>query len=238
MVLLKHMRLNRFFINENLKVGNITVADKDFINQTRNVLRLKIGDKLILCDGKMNEAIAEIINLNKEFAELKILEIYKNKNEPEKNVILYCSILKKENFELAVQKAVEVGVKEIAPIITARTVKLGLNYERLNKIIKEAAEQSGRGVLPILREPISFDEAVKQAKSANDLNLFFQAGYPPLGHSMSKFKKIGVFAGPEGGWTEEEIKIAQSNGFTLVGLGKTILRAETAVVVASYLAVN
>ena len=72
------MRLNRFFINENLKVGNITVADKDFINQTRNVLRLKIGDKLILCDGKMNEAIAEIINLNKEFSELKILETYIN----------------------------------------------------------------------------------------------------------------------------------------------------------------
>ena len=231
------MRLNRFFINENLKVGNTIVSDSDFINQAKNVLRLKAGDKLILCDGNSNEAIAEIVNLNKESAELKILESYKNKNEPEKHVVLYCSVLKKENFEWAVQKAVEIGVKEITPIITARTVKLGLNRERLEKIIKEAAEQSGRGILPKLNEAIDFDEALKSAKE-NELSLFFQAGYPPLGHSMSKFEKIGIFVGPEGGWDEEEIKTAQINNFTFAGLSKTILRAETAAVIASYQTVN
>jgi len=237
MVLLEYMRLNRFFVNENLKVGNIIVSDSDFINQAKNVLRLKAGDKLILCDGNSNEAIAEIVNLNKESAELKILESYKNKNEPEKHVVLYCSVLKKENFEWAVQKAVEIGVKEITPIITARTVKLGLNRERLEKIIKEAAEQSGRGILPKLNEAIDFDEALKSAKE-NELSLFFQAGYPPLGHSMSKFEKIGIFVGPEGGWDEEEIKTAQINNFTFAGLSKTILRAETAAVIASYQTVN
>ena len=231
------MKLHRFIGNFDLSKKEMSINDTDFINQAKNVLRLKIGDKLILCDGNLKEAVAEIVNLNKEFAELKILETYKNKNEPEKNVILYCSILKKENFELAVQKAVEVGVKEIVPIITTRTVKLGLNKDRLEKIIKEAAEQSGRGFLPVLGEPINFDEALKSAKE-NGLNLFFQAGYPPLGHSMSKFEKIGIFVGPEGGWTEGEIKIAQSNGFTIVGLGKTILRAETAAAIASYLTVN
>ena len=164
----------------------MSTNDTDFINQAKNVLRLKAGDKLILCDGNLNEAVAEIVNLNKESAELKILESYKNKNEPEKHVVLYCSVLKKENFEWAVQKAVEVGVKEITPTITARTVKLGLNRERLEKIIKEAAEQSGRGVLPKLNEAIIFDEAIKSSKE-NGLNLFFQAGYPLLGHSMSNF---------------------------------------------------
>ncbi len=238
MVLLEYMRLNRFFVSENLKVGNIIVSDSDFINQAKNVLRLKAGDKLILGDRNLNEAIVEIINLNKEFAELKILEIYKNQNESENYAHLYCSVLKKENFEWAVQKAVEIGVKEITPIITARTVKLGLNRERLEKIIKEATEQSGRGILPKLNEAMDFDEAIKSSKE-NGLNLFFQAGYPSLGHSMSKFEKIGVFVGPEGGWTEEEIKKAQSsNGFTIVGLGKTVLRAETAAVIASYQTVN
>lgn len=232
------MRLHRFIGNFDLSKKELSIKDADFINQARNVLRLKVGDELILCDGNLNEAVAEIVNLNKEFAELKILETYKNKNEPENYVILHCPILKKENFELAVQKTVEIGVKEITPIITARTVKLGLNKERLEKIIKEAAEQSGRGVLPLLRKPINFDEAVKQAKNINDINLFFNIGEPPLGHSMSKFKKIGVFVGPEGGWTEEEIKIARSNGFTFAGLGKTILRAETAAVIASYLTIN
>jgi len=239
------MRLNRFIGNFDLSKKEMSTNDTDFINQAKNVLRLKAGDKLILCDGNLNEAVAEIVNLNKESAELKILEIYKNKKEPaspaggsENYVVLYCPILKKENFEWAVQKAVEVGMKEITPIITARTVKLGLNRERLEKIIKEAAEQSGRGILPKLNEAIIFDEALKSAEE-NDLNLFFQAGYPPLGHSMSKFEKIGVFVGPEGGWTEEEIKKAQSsNGFTIVGLGKTVLRAETAVVIASYQTIN
>ncbi|MEK7069543.1 MAG: RsmE family RNA methyltransferase, partial [Patescibacteria group bacterium] len=70
------------------------------------------------------------------------------------------------------------------------------------------------------------------------LNLFFQFGYPPLGHSMSKFKKVGIFVGPEGGWTEEEIETAKENGFIFASLGKTTLRAETAVIVASYLACN
>src|SRR3989338_3475436 len=244
------MRLNRFFVNENLNARDITIRDTDFINQIKNVLRLKNGDKLILCDGNLNEAVAEIVNLNKEFVELKILEIYKNQNEPaspaggpERNIVLYCSVLKKENFEWAVQKAVEIGVKEITPIITARTVKLGLNRERLEKIIKEAAEQSGRGILPRLNEAIDFDEAIKSSKE-NGLNLFFQAGYLDIVHKWAdrlKYRqcKIGVFVGPEGGWTEEEIKKAQSsNGFTIVGLGKTVLRAETAVVIASYQTIN
>lgn len=230
--------MHRFIGNFDLSKKELFINDFDFINQARNVLRLKIGDKLILCDGNLNEAVAEIANLNKEFAELKILETYKNKNEPENYVVLYCPILKKENFEWVVQKAVEVGVKEITPIITTRTVKLGLNFERLNKIIKEAAEQSGRGVLLKLNEAINFNEAVTEAKNKNEINLFFNTGEHPLGSSASKLNKIGVFVGPEGGWDEEEIKIAQSNGFALVGLGNTVLRAETAVIVASYLAVN
>ena len=239
------MRLNRFIGNFDLSKKEVSVNDADFINQAKNVLRLKYGDKLILCDGNLNEAVAEIVNLNKEFVELKILETYKNQNEPaspaggpERNVILYCPILKKENFEWAVQKAVEVGVREITPIITARTVKLGLNKDRLEKIIKEAAEQSGRGILPRLNEAIDFDEAIKSAKE-NDLNLFFNIGGKNVQHSMSNISKIGIFIGPEGGWDEEEIKKAQSsNGFTIVGLGKTILRAETAAVIASYLSLN
>ena len=240
------MRLNRFIGNFDLSKKEVSVNDADFINQAKNVLRLKYGDKLILCDGNLNEAVAEIVNLNKEFVELKILETYKNQNEPaspadgtERNIILYCSVLKKENFEWAVQKAVEVGVKEITPIITARTVKLGLNKERLEKIIKEAAEQSGRGILPRLNEAMDFDRAVDLAKNNNDLNLFFNIGGKNVQHSMSNISKIGIFVGPEGGWDEEEIKKAQSsNGFTIVGLGKTILRAETAAVIASYQTVN
>ena len=144
---------------------------------------------MILCDGKLDEAVAKILLLAKDKAELEILEIIKNKNEPENYVILYCPILKKENFEIAVQKAVEVGVKEIVPIITARTVKFGLNKERLEKIIKEAAEQSGRGILPNLNEAIDFDKAIIEAKNKNEVNLFFQIGYPRLDIQCPSLKK-------------------------------------------------
>lgn len=232
------MRLNRFIGKFDLARNELSIGDGDFINQLKNVLRLGAGDKIILCDGESNEAVAEIVNLNKELAELKILESYKNENEPENYVVLYCPILKKENFEWAVQKAVEIGVKEITPIITTRTVKLGFNYERLNKIIKEASEQSGRGILPKLNEAIDFEKAVAEAKNKNEINLFFNIGESPLGNQASKFNKIGIFVGPEGGWTEEEIKTARSADFAFAGLGKTTLRAETATITASYLAVN
>lgn len=232
------MRLHRFIGNFDLSKKELSINDADFINQARNVLRLKIGDELIFCDGKINEAKARFTELGGSVSKLEILNVYKNKTEPENYVILYCPILKKENFEMVVQKSVEVGVKEITPVITARTVKLGLNKERLEKIIKEAAEQSGRGVLPKLNEAVDFNEAVAEAKNKNEINLFFNISESQLGHSMSKPKRIGIFVGPEGGWTEEEIKIAQFNGFTFAGLGKTILRAETAAVIASYLTIN
>lgn len=236
------MRLHRFIGNFDLAKKQINITDKDFLNQAKNVLRFKVGDKIVLCDGNVNEAAAEIINLDNKIAELKILEIYKNESEPKNHVTLYCPILKKENFEIAVQKAVEVGVKEIIPVITKRTVKLGLSHARLNKIIKEAAEQSDRGILPKLREAVSFDEAVEQAK-ANDLNYFFNTGnnMGPVAitsKTSDRLKcaqcKIGVFVGPEGGWDEAEIKKAQSHGFAMAGLGKLTLRAETAVIIASY----
>lgn len=169
----KIMRLNRFIGSFDLSKKELSINDADFINQTRNVLRLKIGDELILCDGKMNEVKARSIEIGSSASKLKILEVYKNENEPENYVVLYCPILKKENFELAVQKAVEVGVKEIVPIITARTIKLGLNYERLSKIIKEAAEQSERGILPKLNEAVDFETVVVKAKNKNEVNFFF-----------------------------------------------------------------
>jgi len=233
------MRLHRFIGNFGLSEGQIAIEDKDFINQAKNVLRLNVGDKLILCDGNLNEAVAEIINLNKEFAELKILEVKKNENEPDKYVILYCPILKKENFELAVQKAVEVGIKEITPVITKRTVKLGLNIERLDKIIKEAAEQSGRGILPKLNQSLKFEEAIKEAAENNEINFFFDMS---ADQSIAKFRetkgRIGIFVGPEGGWDEEELKVAKEANFTSATLGKATLRAETAAIVASWVILN
>src|SRR3989344_5822359 len=166
------MRLNRFIVNFKIKSGNSKLEDRELFNQIRNVLKLKVGDKIILSDGGGNEATANILGYKRDFIEVSISDVTVNQNEADRQVILYCAVLKKENFELVVQKATEIGVKEIVPIITERTIKLNIRQDRLEKIIREAAEQSGRGVTPILGSPVGLGQALEGAKT-NSLNLFF-----------------------------------------------------------------
>ena len=214
------------------------LKDKELVSQLRNVLRLKAGDNIVLADGKGNEAVVSLGDVKGKTIKAKILKRQKNENESAVDIILYCSILKRENFELVAQKAVEVGVKEIAPVITERTVKTGFKKERLEKIIKEAAEQSERGVLPVLREPVSFRQATTEAV-ANDANLIFdKSGGAIKKLEMKVNKKMGVFIGPEGGWSESELQVAREANFKVANLGNLILRSETAAIVASYLMTN
>jgi 16S rRNA (uracil1498-N3)-methyltransferase len=228
------MKLHRFIRDFDFRNKILKISDKEIFNQVKNVLRLKVGDQIILADGKLNEALACIEKFEKDFFEVKILEISKNENEPKICAILYCSILKRENFEWVVQKATEVGVAEIVPLVTKRTVKLSFKKERLEKIIREAAEQSGRGIVPLLHPPQKFIEAIKKAES-NDINLFFDISGQQLDKSgFNQKKRVGIFIGPEGGWDDEEIKIARQANFLIVSLGKLTLRAETAAIVASY----
>lgn len=230
------MRLHRFFIKENANGKIIRITDGDLIKQWRDVLRLKNGAEVFVFNGNGMEVRTKIANLSKDGAELEVIDVFKNENEPERKVILYCSLLKHENFELVVKKATEVGACDIVPIIAERTEKLNLRADRLGKIIKEAAEQSGRTIVPKLHEPIKFEEALEYAKK-NDANLFFDKSgtvFNDLRLTISDLP-IGVFVGPEGGWTESESKLAESAGLNVVSLGKLTLRAETAAIVAVYL---
>lgn len=233
------MRTYRFFINQDLKKQKfLEYSDKDFYNQIRNVLRFRVGEKIIVFDDNLNEAEAEILNIKKDSIKLKILEVRKNLNEPDNKIILYCSILKHKNFDIVVQKATEIGIQEIFPLICKRTVKFNIQENRLRKIIKEAAEQSGRGCLPFLYNVLEFSEAVKKAKENNINFIFDKKGEDLKKVKNKKNKKIGIFIGPEGGWTERELALAQKNNFKISNLGRLTLRAETAAIIASYLMVN
>ncbi len=242
------MRIHRFFIKENLHGKTLTIADHELVNQWRNVLRFKNGDEVHLFNGTGFEAKAKILNFGpsaglragKDTAELQILETFQNENELSRHVILYCSVLKRENFEFVVQKATEVGVKEIVPIVTERTEKLNLRMDRLEKVTKEAAEQSGRAIVPKIHEPTKFENAVNSAKN-NEINLFCDLSGEPrenLKRNLKNEGRVGVFVGPEGGWTGKERASAEKAGFKKLSLGKLTLRAETAAIVASYLIVN
>jgi 16S rRNA (uracil1498-N3)-methyltransferase len=231
------MKLQRFIGDFNLNEKILAINDAGFYNQLKNVLRLEVGDKLILCDGKNHEAQAQIDSILKNNIKLKIGDVSLGGNEPKIKVTLYCAILKRENFELVVQKATEVGIKRIVPIITERTVKLALNVERLKIISKEAAEQSGRGIIPEISVPMSFKDACKDA-DANDSNYFFDVS----GKSLSSLPKlpnsVGIFIGPEGGWSNGEIEFSSSNKFNSITLGRLTLRAETAAIISSFIAVS
>jgi 16S rRNA (uracil1498-N3)-methyltransferase len=205
------------------------VIDGEQAHQMRKVLHLQIGETVVLSDGHGKEVEVEILEYGRESVKLKM----KKKKEIEyggRKVILYAAILKHNNFEWAVQKATEVGVSAIVPIITKHTVKTGIKGERLQKIIRESCEQSQRSVMPELREIMNFDEAIKQAEGTK---IIFDFG----GKDISQIKlgdMVSILVGPEGGWTSKEIEKARAEGFIVTSLGNNILRGETAAAVGSW----
>jgi 16S rRNA (uracil1498-N3)-methyltransferase len=227
------MRLHRFIKEIDLRPGVARINDTEFLNQLKNVFRLEIGDKIAIADGGGSEGIGEIRSFYKNGVELGISDVSK-KIASHKTTTLYLAIIKKDNFELAAQKAIECGIGKIVPIITGRTVKMNLNMERLRKIAVEAAEQCGRADLPEISEPIKFDEAVK---NASGINIFLDMNGEKTGLAENG-GEISIWVGPEGGWEESERDRAKSKGFKIISLGDTTLRAETAAMIASYLVAN
>lgn len=229
------MKIHRFYVSGDLSTGALTVSDPEIHNQIRNVLKLRVGEPVILFNGAGIEAVGSIADIEKTGLTVEVTEVRKNAAEPGRLVRLYLAILKNEHFELAAQKAVECGVTEIIPVITGRTVKLALKLPRVLKIMQEAAEQSGRGIIPRLAEPMSFDEAIHEAKH-NTENFFCDGG--AKGVLKPSSERVGIWIGPEGGFSAEEVAQANDAGFTSVSLGALTLRAETAAIVATYLATN
>ncbi len=230
------MKLHRFIGHYDLAGQSLEITDAETLHQWRSVLRLTVGDLVILVDQNSGqEAKVEIRGFERDRAQLYIIETITNKSESPRKVVLYCAILKKENFELVAQKATECGVIEIVPLLTDRTVKQNIKFDRLEKIVREAVEQAGRAVVPIVKPPIGLEEAMELVVPTE--TYFFHV---PDMADQKAFEAVGdrlnIFIGPEGGWSVEEINLAQKRGCHLVSLGPRVLRGETAAIVASYLA--
>ncbi len=233
------MKIHRFIGEYDISKEEVAITDPKTIKQIRSVLRLEKGDQITLSDGKGKEAQITLEFLSND----TIIGKASRTNGPAstegfseaRKVNLYLAILKKENFELAVQKAVECGVSTITPIITERTIKTGLNIPRLEKIILEASEQCGRATLPELFEIFDFSEAING--EAEEKIIFHTdkntKDYAPGLEASS----VNIFIGPEGGFTEKEITLAKEHGYTPASLGNLTLRGETAAIIATYRAV-
>jgi 16S rRNA (uracil1498-N3)-methyltransferase len=234
------MRLHRFFIDSDLsshKAGSIFIIENHDVNhQLSKVLRAKAGDPIQLFDRTGNQLTGTIQTLNKNSTQVQIDQAEK-KSQSEKKTTLYLAMLKRENFELAAQKATELGITAIVPLLTERTVKTGFNQARLEKIVIEAAEQSGRTTVPTISAPMHFTDALRQTHA---IKLFLDFNGAPFSSDKKdtdsiSSRQVALFVGPEGGWTSAERTAAENAGCITTTIGEHTLRAETAAIVGSFL---
>lgn len=225
------MKLHRFIGEYNFSKKSVEIIDPKIIKQIKNVLKLKKDELIILADGRGNNAEIVLSSVSNDKI-IGIINKVDKKAKTKRRVSLYLAILKKENFELAVQKAVEAGVSEIIPIITERTIKTGLNIERLKKIILEASEQSGRSFVPTLSPILKFQNALIDGDKSEEKIIFHLDNnlYIP----NKEAQDISIFIGPEGGFTPKEIDLAKKSNYSVFSLGSLTLRAETAAIIATY----
>lgn len=226
-------KIHRFIGPYQLGQGILRLDDADLAHQVRSVLKLEPGEIIIVGDGTGTEVQCKIVSHDRGALIVEGVAIGHNPNEPARKVTLYCAVLKADNFEIAAQKAVETGVSRIVPVRTSRTVKLNVRRDRLERIVREAAEQSERGIIPEIADITDLEKVYHDA-SQNDVNYFFHPEGTLFHQPPKGARTAGVFIGPEGGWDEKEVERARDLGMRVVSLGGIILRAETAVVVATY----
>ena len=227
--------MHRFFIpGEWIQHDMVTITGEP-LRQIGYVLRLKPTDRVTVLDNSGREFEVEIERITKEQVTGKVISKKLGTGEPRVKITLYQALLKSDKFELVLQKGVELGITDFVPFISERCVsrkESAAKIERWQKIIREAAEQSERLVLPVLHPLISFAEACRTVKQPalllweeeKSISLKQTLQNPPFKNAA----ELSLFIGPEGGFPAAEKELAQQNGIAVASLGKRILRAETA----------
>jgi len=231
------MRIDRFYLPPTLHNKNGAIELKhDFwlqdpllIHQWSRVLRYQPGQQLILYDGLQTDRLYEISEINDLEAHLNLVTEYE-RNVPQKIVYLFFSVLKKDKNDWVLQKCTELGVSHFIPILAERSEKINIDLARAHRITIEASEQCGRSDIPSIREPILLKTALQEFVGRMKLFVCEQGG--EKAHIID-LQEMGLFIGPEGGWSDREMKLFGSQHVTHLKLGDYILRAETACVIAA-----
>ncbi|OHA20467.1 MAG: hypothetical protein A2836_02750 [Candidatus Taylorbacteria bacterium RIFCSPHIGHO2_01_FULL_45_63] len=223
----------------------MTLSNSELLYQWRHVFRFNVGSFTTLFDNSGFEALCQIAELSFREASLLVVKKEQNTMLPRREVFLYQSIIKGGNFDLVLEKCTELGVSHFVPVLSDRSEKKNINMERSLKIVKEASEQSGRGILPTMSEPVSLGDAVS-SPLVNPI-AFHPYGSPfreskilparttGIVQSGGNLESTSVLIGPEGGWSDREISLFEKKAIPLYSLGSTILRAETATIAATSL---
>lgn len=209
--------------------------------QTRHIiksLRMRQGDMLFLSCGDGFDYGCMIEDCSGDNARLTVCYAQPNESEPTVKVSLFQGVPKGDKMEDIIQKCTELGVREITPTLTHRSVSrpdekaAAKKNQRYQKIALEASQQSGRGTVPVINKMDSLKNAVKNDESALKI-LFYEGGGEPLKNIIDKdVKSVSVYIGPEGGFEQEEVEYLKEQGAVVASLGKRILRTQTAPVCA------
>lgn len=223
--------LSRLYVEGPLGVGARVELDAAQANYLGNVMRLKEGDRLLVFDGTSGEWLAEIAEAGKKRMALAVIQPTRPQ-EGAPDLWLAFAPVKKGRVDWLVEKAVELGVARLLPVVTRRTIVDKLNLDRMRAHIIEAAEQCGRTALAEIDEPVRLDAFLKQRDEARTLYFADETGGE---HATTAFKPGPslILTGPEGGFTPEEAAaIRAAPNATAIALGPRILRAETAALAA------
>lgn len=202
-------------------------------------LRMKIGEKLVVCDGNLTDYFCEIAEISGEEVFLKVLRKEKNTVEPTVNFHIFQVIPKLSKLEFIIQKCVELGAKSLTPVVSMRSFpainekNIDKKLIRFQKIAKQAAAQSGRGIVPKINNVLKFKDAIREMKKTDLKILFYEYASEKLNNiSLKEYEKASLIIGSEGGFDEKEVEFAKKEGVLIKSLGKRILRCETAPICA------
>ncbi len=220
------MAHEQFFYSPLIQGNSIIIEGNEHQHLSR-VMRKKAGDLIWISDGKGIAYETQLKSIEKELSQAEIIKKHVNFGEPENKVSLAVGMIKASHWEILLEKAVELGVHEIYPLLTQYTQYKNLKRERNEKILLSAMKQSGRSYLPHLHNPMKFDEFCMLDMQKEKIICDNQGEYTTL-ERRDKTKDFIVLIGPEGGFSIDEVTTAKKKSYTPISLSNRRLRTETA----------
>ena len=237
------MQINRFYLDKIIfdQDGILKLPDS-ISRQLIHVLRCKVNDQAVIFDGSGFDYKVKIVNITNKICSVKFLEKISLNTDNKVKITIFISLIKQNRFEVALQKCTELGVFAFVPFYSSRSIfqkssSVGDNkISRWKSIIQEASEQCGRPDIPRFFDPVSYEIACKKSQDCFSIILWENEEKIKLKSVLQNLKgsdhSINIFVGPEGGFSSDEIKLANSIGIKSASLGDLILRSETAAISA------
>ncbi|MBR1423098.1 MAG: 16S rRNA (uracil(1498)-N(3))-methyltransferase [Ruminococcus sp.] len=227
----------RFFCDD-ISEERISITGNDARHIGRS-LRMRLGDEITVCSQGV-EYISKILTISDEEVICEITNKKPSENEANISLTLFQAMPKADKLELIIQKSAELGVQRVCPVLTARCVSrpdkkaFDKKLERLRRIALEACKQSGRAKLVEITPLLSFEECIDKMQQTDKALMCYEKGGISMSDAgLSAGQSISLLIGSEGGFDDAEADLAKRSGITLIGLGKRILRCETAPIAAS-----